>query len=367
VAAEKTTAVPAPDDTISGDDVIVRLDGIFDGEEKKKKEEEAESSDVPAVPPPAKQEETDTFKTRLLDEKVKPDTADSKEKDGDGSTDEGPERTAVEFRAPSIPSPFASKTGLTESSDETLIIESPSEITASKKKEEKPQENIEDTLSLSETLTATGVEAAKNSENRQKKEDTLSLSETISSTKTGDADAGPPPGKEPKTDEGRESTAVFEDFSTGGSATAPAADIPVFEPKKAAPSAADIAANIDKKENPDDLPDQVLSPTLANIYLEQGQPQFALKICRRLAAKDPGNEELKRKTAELENIIAKKGSDAPRPSRPRRGRARKKAPAARGASPSSPDDSKVMLPLAGVRLRKKPGPKRRSRPAGAQE
>ncbi|MBN2188135.1 MAG: hypothetical protein JW699_01675 [Chitinispirillaceae bacterium] len=374
---EKTAVAPSLDDTLSGDDVIARLDGIFDGGKKKEKEPSGESAT--AVPPPSKQEETDTFKTRLLDKPVKAEAGsaalDTKKKDDAASTDDGPERTAVEMTAPAIPSPFEPKAGEGESFEETLVIEAPSEILTSKKKEKKPPEDKEDTLSLSETITAARVEAQGDSESpkekpREDKEDTLSLSETISATKTGDVDAET--GKtsapeQPKAESGAESTAVFEDFAPGAAAVLPSPELPVFEPKGAAASAAEIAANIEKKENPDDLPDQVLSPTLANIYLEQGQPQFALKICRRLAAKDPGNEEFKRKIAELEKTIAKGSEETARPQRPRRGRARKKA-AAKNAAASKPDDSKVILPLAGVRLRKKTRPKRKSPPpAGAQE
>jgi hypothetical protein len=382
---EKTAVLPpAPDDTLSGDDVMERLDGIFKTGKKKEKETAPDLSAAaaaPAVPPPAKQEETDTSRTKTQG-KAKADDTDTKwpaaRQPGDDAMDEGPERTAVEKMSPSIPALFDSGADQTEQFEETLIFEVPEGIKNARKEKEKKDSDREDTLSLSETISAAKVEAPGGTKDPNEKtvsqqmdrEDTLSLSETISSTKINDRDADSgktTPLEKAKNEDTRESTAVFEDFSPGlapkGSASP--LDIPVFEPKPVVFSAAEIVANIDKKENPDDLPDQVLSPTLANIYIEQGQPQFALKIYQRLAAKDPANQEIQQKISDVEKRIAKGAGDAA-PPKPRRGRARKKTPSAKAASTSSlPEDTKVRLPLAGVRLRKKLKPKRKSTPGGA--
>jgi len=369
--SEKTATLPSPDDTISGDDVFARLEGIFTGGKRKKKENvpksAPESADEPAAVQIDKKEETDTTFKRAETVSTEPRAGKPAAINDLGkNTDEGPEITVVEMPAPVIPSPFNAGADQTESFEETLIFETPGEISGSKKDEDRPTADHEDTLSLSETINATKIEppSLKKDENRPTadNEDTLSLSETISATKTDDTDIdkkAPAPGKL-KDEDAKESTAVFEDFAPGPAPEAPTAppDVPAFEPKPDAPAVTDIIANIDKKDNPDDLPDQVLSPTLANIYLEQGQPQFALKIYRRLAAKDPGNEEFQRQIGELEKTIAH-GADAVRPQKPKRSKARKKASPVRTRSSARPGESKDILPLAGVRLRKKLKPKRR--------
>jgi hypothetical protein len=372
---DKTATQPSPDDTISGDDVFARLEGIFTGGKKKKKEISPESApksaDVPAVTHIDKKEETDTFTrdgTVSVEARVEdPDDKESVEarveepagkKDLDISIDEGPEITAVEIPAPVMSSPFNAGADQSEGFEETLIFDTPGEISGTKKEHDKPPADREDTLSLSDTISITKIEAPTSKKDEDKptadREDTLSLNDTISITKIEH-----PVSK--KNDEGRESTAVFEDFAPGLAPEAPAAppDVPAFEPKPDAPAVLDITANIDKEDNPDDLPDQVLSPTLANIYLEQGQPQFALKIYQRLAAKDPVNEDFQRQIRKLEKTIAT-GADAVRPHKPKRSKARKKISPARTRISARPDETKNILPLAGVRLRKKMRPKRKT-------
>jgi hypothetical protein len=380
---EKTAVLPpSPDDTLSGDDVMERLDGIFKtGKKKETAEKLAAESAAPSVPPPSKKEETDTSPTKIRD-KVETDDTDTKwpaaRQTKDDTIDEGPERTAVEKMAPSIPAPFDSGADQADRFEETLIFEVPEGIKSAREEKKKPGPDREDTLSLSETISAANVEAPGGTKDPREetvspqtdREDTLSLSETISATKLDarDADTGKTrPPEKAKDEDTRESTAVFEDFSPGLAPKNSAAplDVPVFEPKESVSLVEDIVANIDKKENPDDLPDQVLTPTLANIYLEQGQPQFALRIYQRLAAKDPGNTQILLKISELEKRIAT-GADAAAPQKPKRGRARKKTPSAKTSSTSSrPDDTKVRLPLAGVRLRKKLKPKRKNTAGGS--
>ena len=365
--SEKTATLPSPDDTISGDDVFARLDGIFNPGKKKKKEaarKAAEELEAATVTQPDKKEETATFKRdETVSVEARPEVL-AEKKDDSKNADEGPEITAVEMPAPSIPSPFKANADQSESFEETLIFETPGEISGSKNEKVTPPAEHEDTLSLSETISATKIEppASKKEEVKQaaENEDTLSLSETISAAKKDDTDIDrkAPPAKKPKDEDSRESTAVFEDF-TPGAAPEASRDVPAFEPKPGAPAVSDIIANIDKKDNPDDLPDQVLSPTLANIYLEQGQPQFALKIYRRLAAKDPGNEEFQRQIGKLEKTIAN-GADAVRTQKPKRSKARKKASPVRTRTSARPDEINNILPLAGVRLRKKMKPKRKS-------
>jgi tetratricopeptide (TPR) repeat protein len=48
------------------------------------------------------------------------------------------------------------------------------------------------------------------------------------------------------------------------------------------------------------IPDHVLTPTLADIYYQQGQPQLALQIYRRLLEADPDNERISLRMGEIE-------------------------------------------------------------------
>ena len=154
---------------------------------------------------------------------------------------------------------------------------------------------------------------------------------------------------EKEAEDKKESTAVFEDFSPP-----PKAPVPGSEPAAPeVPRVLDITADFDKGDNPDDLPDQVLTPTLANIFLQQGQLQSAMKIYRRLAEKDIDNKELARQIEVLEKAIAE-GINNLKPPKPRKSKARKKARnAAETTGQQLPAGDTV--PPVNVRLRKKPG------------
>jgi tetratricopeptide (TPR) repeat protein len=52
------------------------------------------------------------------------------------------------------------------------------------------------------------------------------------------------------------------------------------------------------------IPDHVLTPTLADIYYQQGQPRLALQIYRRLLEADPDNERMANRIREIETSIA---------------------------------------------------------------
>jgi tetratricopeptide (TPR) repeat protein len=52
------------------------------------------------------------------------------------------------------------------------------------------------------------------------------------------------------------------------------------------------------------IPDHVLTPTLADIYYQQGQPKLALQIYNRLLEADPDNERIVKRTREIEHFIA---------------------------------------------------------------
>jgi tetratricopeptide (TPR) repeat protein len=107
-------------------------------------------------------------------------------------------------------------------------------------------------------------------------------------------------------------------------------------------------------DRPYSIPDHVLTPTLADIYFQQGQPQLAQQIYKRLLDADPDNERIARRLEEIEkHIDSIAGLDTiaiePVPSRKtvRPDSDRKAAPVRR---PREPAKEK---PLSGVRIRKK--------------
>jgi hypothetical protein len=53
------------------------------------------------------------------------------------------------------------------------------------------------------------------------------------------------------------------------------------------------------------LPDHILTPTFAQIYLEQGQPYLSKQIYERLMLQDSENEEYAKKIEEIDDIIKK--------------------------------------------------------------
>jgi tetratricopeptide (TPR) repeat protein len=60
---------------------------------------------------------------------------------------------------------------------------------------------------------------------------------------------------------------------------------------------------IDERDKPYNIPDHVLTPTLADIYFQQGQYQLALQIYSRLLEKDPDNDRLQNRIIEIKTCI----------------------------------------------------------------
>ncbi len=121
------------------------------------------------------------------------------------------------------------------------------------------------------------------------------------------------------------------------------------------PSDAETAAVADEKIA--SIPDHVLTPTLADIYYQQGQPHLAIQIYKRLLEKDPDNERLQSRLEEIEahapaapvrrETAGMGAAFGPKPSktrgmRRRSGRARRRRRAANDGRP-----------LKGVRIKKK--------------
>jgi hypothetical protein len=114
-----------------------------------------------------------------------------------------------------------------------------------------------------------------------------------------------------------------------------------------------IFAGPDERDTPFDLPDHVLTSTLADIYYQQGQPQLALHIYERLVLRDPADTRLLAKVDEIRGVLRQLGEggtaapvEAVRPEKaPSASSGRKKkAPVAAARADTRP--------LAGVKIKK---------------
>jgi pilus assembly protein FimV len=111
------------------------------------------------------------------------------------------------------------------------------------------------------------------------------------------------------------------------------------------------------------IPDHVLTPTLADIYFQQGQPQLALQIYRRLLDADPDNERIAKRIREIEAGMEQHGAGEPAVAIPERA-APAPAPSAPKAKPKIEKKKKASSaakPLSGVRVRKKKAKSRRKK------
>ena len=98
------------------------------------------------------------------------------------------------------------------------------------------------------------------------------------------------------------------------------------------------------------IPDHVLTPTLADIYFQQGQSRLAVQIYTRLLQRDPDNEKIARRLQDIQSIIAEGLAPAP----PEEGASsgattlpKPKTPRARSSKAKTSGK-----PLAGVRIKK---------------
>ena len=97
------------------------------------------------------------------------------------------------------------------------------------------------------------------------------------------------------------------------------------------------------------IPDHVLTPTLADIYFQQGQPNLAVQIYSRLLERDPDNDKIARRLDEIKKCISDGRVPAP-PADAASAEAVQKS----GPTPSRrPHKAKPGLkPLQGVRIKK---------------
>ena len=87
------------------------------------------------------------------------------------------------------------------------------------------------------------------------------------------------------------------------------------------------------------IPDHVLTPTLAEIYFQQGQSLVAMRIYARLLHQNPDNDKLKSRLEEIKQIIASAAMESD------------------GGNRQAQQHQKQLLtrgvkPLAGVRIKK---------------
>jgi tetratricopeptide (TPR) repeat protein len=175
------------------------------------------------------------------------------------------------------------------------------------------------------------------------------------------------PGKE----DDIEATAVFTDFTPESVEDAPPVppEVPLFTIETPRPRDRDEESVINvvpEATGPDepagpDIPDHVLTPTLADIYLQQGQPKLALTIYRRLFDKKPDDKKLAERIVEIEKGLSDgtlpvmtplPAAQAQKPATAT-GQSRKKSAGNKTARRKPPSEDN--RPLAGVRLKKRPG------------
>jgi hypothetical protein len=137
-----------------------------------------------------------------------------------------------------------------------------------------------------------------------------------------------------------------------------------YEPEKSAVSVEEAGKSASHfiPGKPDDdrlnaIPDHVLTPTLADIYFQQGQPHLAVQIYSRLLNKDPENEKIAKRLEHIKQFI----TDNPQLYSPVTEDLKTPAKAAVRKQPKKPATLKTARkrplatpkPLAGVRLKKK--------------
>ncbi len=98
------------------------------------------------------------------------------------------------------------------------------------------------------------------------------------------------------------------------------------------------------------IPDHVLTPTLADIYFQQGQPYPALEIYRRLAAKDPDNERIQDRIKEIEAAVTRSDEQESRFPGEQDGKVHRKSA---GATREGHAGNSTKPPLKGVKIKKK--------------
>jgi tetratricopeptide (TPR) repeat protein len=115
--------------------------------------------------------------------------------------------------------------------------------------------------------------------------------------------------------------------------------------------------DIDQRDTSYNIPDHVLTPTLADIYFQQGQLQLALQIYSRLLEKEPDNDRIQGRIIEIKTSMEQYHEELLRPQNSQPDKVEKK-PRIR-AYPKEISSNADPRPLAGVRIPKKKKASRR--------
>jgi pentatricopeptide repeat protein len=74
--------------------------------------------------------------------------------------------------------------------------------------------------------------------------------------------------------------------------------------ERAAPAAAAVASAVPTAPAPTPVEGELVSPTLAELYFNQGFPEKAIEVYRRMLEREPGNERARARVAELQDLLA---------------------------------------------------------------
>jgi tetratricopeptide (TPR) repeat protein len=97
------------------------------------------------------------------------------------------------------------------------------------------------------------------------------------------------------------------------------------------------------------IPDHVLTPTLADIYFQQGQPRMALQIYERLLQRSPDNDKIEARIEQVRAAIeAEEEQETPRQTPKPRSKTATSARKSQGSKAA-----KDAPPLKGVRIKRK--------------
>lgn len=122
----------------------------------------------------------------------------------------------------------------------------------------------------------------------------------------------------------------------------------------------EVEAEPEPVESSYSIPDHVLTPTLADIYYQQGQYALAVQIYTRLLDRDPENGKLKRRLEEVKQAMLINGAAGPeaKPQKPSRTSVKGKSGSEKrmmhssGRTSGKKKSSGDKRPLAGVRIKK---------------
>ncbi|HON12218.1 MAG TPA: tetratricopeptide repeat protein, partial [Chitinispirillaceae bacterium] len=143
---------------------------------------------------------------------------------------------------------------------------------------------------------------------------------------------------------------------------APAGSVPEKEPATeiAKDDREEVAIEPEPVESSYSIPDHVLTPTLADIYYQQGQYALAVQIYTRLLDRDPDNGKLRRRLEEVKQAMLINGAAAPevKPQKPSRTSVKGKTGSEKrmmhssGRTSGKKKSTGDKRPLAGVRIKK---------------